>query len=183
MGGLNDDIVRDNADILSTTQRVWGKVNETVSWVNTFPLFLLYRLILFHKSQSIEWSVCKWMRQHRGFPRTWCYLAGTAFFKEISEFSNGSQCPWDIYVSNITCFYLVYCDPTQLLSTCSRNWILGVDEQNTENGRSGYRHHCGILGYFRMDFWGSTRILSFITDGYIGPCIYRPFVFRFSISS
>ena len=37
MGSLNADILRYNADNLSITQKLWGKLDENVSWVITFP--------------------------------------------------------------------------------------------------------------------------------------------------
>ena len=37
VGSLNADILRYNADILSTTLKLWGKLDESVSWVNTSP--------------------------------------------------------------------------------------------------------------------------------------------------
>ena len=37
VGSFNADILRYNADNLSTTLNLWGKFDENVSWVNTFP--------------------------------------------------------------------------------------------------------------------------------------------------
>ena len=37
VGSLNTDILRYNADNLSITLKLWGKLDENVSWVNTFP--------------------------------------------------------------------------------------------------------------------------------------------------
>ena len=37
VGSLNADILRYNADIISATLKLWGKLDENVSWVNTFP--------------------------------------------------------------------------------------------------------------------------------------------------
>ena len=37
VGSLNADILRYNADNLSITLKLWGKLDENVSWVNTFP--------------------------------------------------------------------------------------------------------------------------------------------------
>ena len=37
VGSLNADILRYNADIFSTTLKLWGKLDENVSWVSTFP--------------------------------------------------------------------------------------------------------------------------------------------------
>ena len=36
---VNADILRYNADILSTTLKLWGRLDENVRWVNTFPSF------------------------------------------------------------------------------------------------------------------------------------------------
>ena len=36
VGSLNADILRYNADNLSITLKLWGKLDENVSWVNTF---------------------------------------------------------------------------------------------------------------------------------------------------
>ena len=37
VGSLNADILRYNADNISITLKFWGKLDENVSWVNTFP--------------------------------------------------------------------------------------------------------------------------------------------------
>ena len=37
VGSLNADILRHNADNLSITLKLWGELDENVSWVNTFP--------------------------------------------------------------------------------------------------------------------------------------------------
>ena len=37
VGSLNADILRYNADNLSITLKLWGKLDDNVSWVNTFP--------------------------------------------------------------------------------------------------------------------------------------------------
>ena len=37
VGSLNANILRYNADIISATLKLWGKLDENVSWVNTFP--------------------------------------------------------------------------------------------------------------------------------------------------
>ena len=37
VGSLNADILRCNLDIFNTTLKLWGKLHENVSWVNTFP--------------------------------------------------------------------------------------------------------------------------------------------------
>ena len=35
--GLNANGLRCNADNLSTTLQLWGKIDENVNWANTFP--------------------------------------------------------------------------------------------------------------------------------------------------
>ena len=50
VGSLNADILRHNADIISATLKLWGKLDENVSWVNTFHLVLIYLFILSDKT-------------------------------------------------------------------------------------------------------------------------------------
>ena len=50
VGSLNADILRYNADIISATLKLWGKLDENVSWVTLFHLFLLYLFILSDKT-------------------------------------------------------------------------------------------------------------------------------------
>ena len=50
VGSLKADVLRCNADILSATLKLLGKLDENVSWVNTFRLFLLYLIILSDKT-------------------------------------------------------------------------------------------------------------------------------------
>ena len=73
------------------------------------------------------------------------------------------------FVANIICFHSEYNEPTQLLSSCSKNPIFAVDEHITENVRSAYHNHCrAIYGAvciqptdFPCDNCENTRTLSY----------------------
>ena len=67
MGSLNADILRYNADIISATLMIWGKLDENVSWVNTFSISFSYISSFYPIKPSLssaQYAVAPWLSAH-----------------------------------------------------------------------------------------------------------------------
>ena len=155
VGSLNADILRYNADIISATLMIWGKLDENVSWVNTFPslssifLHFIRQSLAYRVRSMLVHAVAPWISAHMMLFRgngchkcaTTLILWGQRQFLGIFRIQQVYMMCMRFFVPFIICFHIVYNEPTQLPSSDSKNPILAVDERNTENVRSGYHYH------------------------------------------
>ena len=114
VGSLNADILRYNADNLSITLKLWGKLGENVSWVNTFPshspisLHFTRQNIAYRVTTVSMFVTALMLSTHivlsRGNGCHW-YCEVSASFEETFDFSRVKQCPWRIFVPIAICFH------------------------------------------------------------------------------
>ena len=118
VGSLNADILRYNADNLSITLKLWGKLDENVSWVNTFPSHspisihftrqnIAYRCV--NACDSTDAFNAHSVISRKRLPQT-CDNTDTGrsapVLRKLSISAGLSkQCSWRIFVSIVICFH------------------------------------------------------------------------------
>ena len=164
VGSLNADILRYNADNLSITLKLRGKLDENVSWVNTFPS---------HSPISLHFT-----RQNFAYRVTTVSMLATAPMLSTHSVISRKRLPQMCYntdstvrsapvlrklsisagLSSVHGVYLcqswsvsifMYIGPTQLFSSCSKNSIFAADEHNTENVSDGFHYYYHLQGQFQ----------------------------------
>ena len=161
---IHGDILRYNADNLSITQKLWGKLDENVSWVNTFSshssisLHFTRLSIAYRVATVSTLATASMLSTHIVLSRgngchkraTTLILWGRRQFWGNFRFQPGfKQYSWRIFVSIVICFHFVYIGTTQLFSSYSKNSIFAADEHNHENVRSGFHYRCYLQGQFQ----------------------------------
>ena len=155
--------LRYNADNLNITLKLWGKLDENVSWVNTFTshssisLHFTRQNIAYRVTTVSKLATAPMLSTHTVLSRgNGCHKRATtvscevsASFEETFDFNRVKQCSWRSFVSIVICFHFEYIGPTQLFSSCSKNSIFVADEHSTENVRSGFHYHYHLQGQFQ----------------------------------
>ena len=161
VGSLNADILSYNADNLSITLKLWGKLDENVSWVNTFPSHspisihftrqnIAYRCV--NACDSTDAFNAHSVISRKRLPQT-CDNTDTVrsapVLRKLS-ISAGLSSVHDVFLCQLWSVSIFeYIGPTQLFSSCSKNSIFAADEHNTENVRSGFHYRYHLQGQFQ----------------------------------